>query len=224
MYRMVDLARTSNARLCDISTSEVYGGGRNGYCSEQDQKIIPPHVSVRLEYAVAKLAAEVALMNMSRVTELDVVIVRPFNIAGPRQSGRGGFVLPRFIQQALKGEPITVYGDGRMIRAFTHVVDLADGVVRVMKKGRRGDAYNVGNPSNKTTILELAQRVVRATESRSEIRFVDPKQLFGPLFEEANDKFPDADKAMNELGWRPRFSIDDVIRDAIEYIRAGRRD
>jgi UDP-glucose 4-epimerase len=152
------------------------------------------------------------------------VIIRPFNIAGPRQSGKGGFVLPRFIKQCLAGEPITVYGDGSMIRAFTHVVDVADGIILALRKGRRGEAYNIGNPANKISILELAKRTVQIAESSSRIDLVDPKALFGPLFEEANDKYPDADRSMNELGWRPRFDLDTVIRDSVEYIRAGRVD
>ncbi len=223
-YRLASLAKSQKARLCDISTSEVYGGGRDGYCSERDSKIIPPRNSVRLEYAVAKLACEVALMNMAALEEVDVVIVRPFNIAGPRQSPKGGFVLPRFLLQALNNEDLTVYGDGSMIRAFTHVKDIVDGIIRARRNGVSGEAYNIGNPANKTTILELAERVLHLTGSKSKITFVDPKQLFGPLFEEANDKYPDADRAMVELGWKPAYGIDPIIEGACDYIRAGRRD
>jgi len=222
-YAVASYANRVKAKLCDVSTSEVYGGGRDGYCSEKDSMIIPPKVSIRLEYAVAKLGAEVAMMNMARVADLHVTIVRPFNVAGPRQSGSGGFVLPRFINQALTGEPLTVYGDGQMIRAFTNVKDIVDGIVRVMRHGRRGEAYNIGNPANKTTILELAHRVLKVV-GRSSITFVDPKKLWGPLFEEANDKYPDADRAMSELGWSPRFGLDETIQQAYEYIKAGRRD
>src|SRR3990172_11312613 len=99
--RIIRMALRSNARIVDVSTSEVYGGGRDGYCSENDFKIVPPQVTVRLEYAVGKLAAEISLINATRVTPLYAAIVRPFNVAGPRQSGKGGFVLPRFISQAL---------------------------------------------------------------------------------------------------------------------------
>jgi len=221
-YAVADYCLRAKARLCDVSTSEVYGGGRDGYCSEKDSMIIPPKVSVRLEYAVAKLGCEVALMNMTKVTDLDAKIVRPFNVAGPRQSTLGGFVLPRFIKQALAGDLITVYGDGRMIRAFTHVRDVADGIMRTMCCGRRGEAYNIGNPANRITILELAKKVIDITGSRSEITFVDPKTLWGPLFEEANDKYPDADRSMNELGWRPQHDLESTILETVEYIRAGR--
>ena len=223
-YHVLHIAEKTGARLCDVSTSEVYGGGRDGYCSENDAKIITPKVSVRLEYAVAKLACEIALINTTKVSDLFAVIIRPFNISGPRQAPRGGFVVPRFIRQAIAGEPITVYGDGSMIRAFTHVADVADGIVRACRNGQRGESYNIGNPANKISILELAKRIIEISESKSRIDFVDPKVLFGPLFEEANDKFPDSDRAQRELGWKPRFQLDQVIRDTLEYIRAGRSD
>ena len=222
--RMMDLGLRWNAKVVDVSTSEVYGGGRDGYCSEKDFKVIQPKVTVRLEYAVGKLASEIALINTTRVTSLVASVVRPFNVAGPRQSGKGGFVLPRFISQALATEPLTVYGKGDMIRAFTHVKEIAQGVILTMERGLNGEAYNIGNPANKTSILELARRVIAVLESKSEISFVDPKTLFGPLFEEANDKYPDADRAMMELGWRPSRGIDDIIRDTAFYIRANRRD
>ncbi len=223
-YAIADCVLRMGARICEVSTSEVYGGGRDGYCSERDAKIIPPKVSIRLEYAVGKLACEVALTNLHRVDGLHVVIVRPFNVAGPRQSPRGGFVLPRFIQQALTGQPITVYGNGSMIRAFTHVQDIVDGMLKTMERGCPGEAYNIGNPANKTSIAALAQKVVEITQSSSRIMRVDPKQLWGCLFEEANDKFPDADRAMNELGWRPRHDLEATIRDAVRYIAEGRND
>ena len=221
-HDIVDYALARNTKVCDISTSEVYGGGRDGYCSEKDSMIIPQKISARLEYAVSKLACEVALVNTHRATGLHATIVRPFNVAGPRQATQGGFVLPRFIKQALVGEPLTVYGEGKSVRAFTHVRDIVDGIKRTMCCGKPGEAYNIGNPSNKTTILALAEKVLVITGSSSTIDFVDPKALWGPLFEEANDKYPDADRALNELKWRPQFGLDAIIRQSVEYIRDER--
>jgi UDP-glucose 4-epimerase len=223
-YAVSDYVGGVGARLCDVSTSEVYGGGRNGYCSESDSMVITPKTSVRLEYSVAKLACEVALMNQVTSRGLHAVVIRPFNVAGPRQAVGGGFVLPRFIGQALNGEDLTVYGDGRMIRAFTHVADVADGIVRALRVGPSGQIYNIGNPANKIDILHLAEEVIRLSGSSSKIVFVDPKQLWGPLFEEANDKYPDADRAINQLGWRPQYGLAETIYAALEYIRDGRRD
>lgn len=216
---MADLAQRSGARLVDVSTSEVYGGGQAGYCSETMSKIVPATSSARLEYAVGKLAAETALLNLAETRNLDVRIVRPFNVTGPRQSGRGGFVLPRFIGQALSGVDITVFGDGRQIRAFTHVKDMVNGIVHAMRNGCKGGVYNLGNPANRCSILDLAEEVKRLSETKSKIVFVDPKSIYGPLYEEANNKFPDATKAIAELKWEPRYGRHEAIRDTVNYMR-----
>jgi nucleoside-diphosphate-sugar epimerase len=129
-------------------------------------------------------------------------------------------VLPRFIQQASANLDITVFGDGSALRAFTHVRDMVGGIQLTMERGRPGEAYNVGNPHNKTSILELAKMVIRILESESRIVFMDGKKVYGPLYEEANNKFPDATKAMTELGWTPEFDIEQTIRHAYaEYRR-----
>jgi nucleoside-diphosphate-sugar epimerase len=213
-YTLMDYCIKKNCKLLDVSTSEVYGGGVEGYCSEETSKVVPAKTTIRLEYAIAKLAAETALINTCTVTKLQAIIIRPFNISGPRQSPLGGFVLPRFIQLADAGKPITVFGKGNQIRAFTHVKDMVEGIILAVENGKSGIAYNLGNVKNKTTILDLAQRVKRILKSKSEIIFVDPKTIYGPLYEEANDKFPDATKAEMELGWVAKYSIDETISDA----------
>jgi UDP-glucose 4-epimerase len=111
-----------------------------------------------------------------------------------------------------------------MIRAFTHVSDIVDGILLVMARGQRGDVYNLGNPANKISIAELADRVISLTNSKSTVSHVDPKALFGDLFEEANDKYPDADRAKNELGWNPKYTIDEIILDSYNYANSGRTD
>lgn len=205
-----------NARLLNVSTSELYGGGTS---SEDDDKIITAKTSARLEYATGKLAAEIALANLAKTEGLDVVTVRPFNIAGARQSKIGGFVLPRFAHQALTGEPLTVFGDGSQIRAFTHAPDMATGLRFAMERGVRGEVYNVGDPSNRTTIREVACRVIALANSNSRLSFVDPKTIYGEHYEEANDKLPDSSKARAELGWRPASTLNDIINDALAWER-----
>ncbi len=217
-YLLIDLALRDGARLLDVSTSEVYGGGQQGYCHESLPKIIPAKTSARLEYAIGKIAAETALVIMATVAGLDAVIVRPFNVCGPRQSGQGGFVLPRFIGQAMRGEPLTIFGDGSQIRAFTHVKDVVSGIVATMRRGRTGTVYNIGHPGNKITIGQLADAVIKTVGSSSAKAYVDPKTLYGDLYEEANDKYPDASRAMTELGWDPCFGVEDTIRDTHRYL------
>lgn len=218
--RVIELALCCKAKIVDVSTSEIYGGGKNGFCSEEDSKIVKSEVTTRLEYAVGKLAAEISLINMTRVSPLQASIVRPFNVAGPRQSGKGGFVLPRFIDQAITGKSLTVYGDGEMIRAFTHVKDIVSGSTLVMEKGINGVAYNVGNPSNKTSILNLAKLVIKHTNSKSQISLVDPNKLYGPLFSEASNKFPNAERIISSLNWAPKYTIKDIVLDTYEYMQS----
>lgn len=215
-YDIIDYCLKNSAKLLDVSTSEIYGGGVEGYCPETTPKIVPPKTTVRLEYAIAKLSMETAIANLCRVSKLKAVIVRPFNVAGKRQSPKGGFVLPRFIQQANENNPITVFGDGSDIRAFTNIKDMAEGIILTMRKGRNGEAYNIGNPKNKINILKLAKKVKKVLKSKSKIILIDPKTIYGDYYEGANDKFPDAKKAMLELGWKPKYDIDFTILEAYE--------
>ncbi len=223
-YSLIDYCLKMKTKLLYVSTSEVYGGGQEGFCSEFMPKIIPAKSSVRLEYAMAKLAMETAIVNTCKVKKFQANIVRPFNVSGKRQSILGGFVVPRFIQQAHQNLPITVFGDGQMIRAFTNVKDIANGLALVMSKGKNGEIYNIGNRANKIRIIDLAKKVKKILKSQSEIIFVDPKKIFGPLWEEANDKFPDAEKVRKDTGWIPKYDIDTTIKDAYaEYLRLLKR-
>jgi len=225
-YCVLEIALRDRAVLCNVSTSEIYGGGREGACAEHDARVFPAEVTVRLEYAAAKLAAETALINMSRSSDLAVVIVRPFNVAGPGQLAAGGFVVPRFVGQALAREPLTVYGDGRAVRAFTHVVDVAEGLVLAVRCHRKAQGsdqsyavYNLGNARNRTPILGLAHLVLQVTGSDSSIMHVDPCVLHGALFAEAGNKFPDGDLAERELGWCPSRDLERIVRDAVDYAK-----
>lgn len=207
------------ARLVNVSTSEVYGGGQS---SEDDPQVIPAEVTVRLEYAIGKLAADISLINLHESDDLAVSIVRPFNIAGPRQSAEGGFVLPRFCQAALAGRPLTVFGDGSQVRGFTHVNDVADGLWRAMTFGGRslGEVFNIGDEQNECTVKELAELVINRAKSKSRIEYVDPKTIYGPLYEEANDKLPDSRKARTELDWVALRSLDMIVEDCLQWERS----
>lgn len=211
-------AMRMEARLLFTSTSEVYG--RSGVFAEDEVKHVPPKVSVRLSYGLGKLLSEIDLFALASQQYLWVTIMRPFNIAGPRQSSKGGFVLPRFIEQALTDKPITVYGDGSQVRSFTHVVDLVAAMMMLLRSSKaKGEIFNVGNPDNKMRIGELAKLVKQLTDSRSPIRFVDPRRLHGKRFAEAFDKVPDMTKMRRMFGWSPAKDIDEIIADSLEYYR-----
>lgn len=203
--------------LVYVSTSELYGP-QTGACAETLPRVTPAGASARMEYAVAKLAAETMLLN---TPGLDVRIVRPFNVAGPRQRPDGGFVLPRFIGQAMRGEPLTVYGDGTALRAFTHVADIVDGLIAVGARGQGGDVYNLGNPDNLTTIESLASLVLDVVDPEGSYVYVDPVDLWGPGFAEAPDKYPDASLATERLSWRAYRPLRKVIEDTAHAMGAG---
>lgn len=209
-YTVAAAAKRWNAKIVDVSTSEVYGGGNQGFCQEDMPKIITNRTSARLEYAIGKLASETALINMGA----NSVIIRPFNIVGPNQGSKGGFVLPRFIEQAAKREMLTVYGDGSQVRAFTHVDDICRGLVAAMAKGKAGESYNLGNEKNRVTIKELAAMVCSFYPG-SQYGHVNPKTLWGEKFEEAADKYPDASKAREHLGWKAMISLQDIIAELV---------
>lgn len=218
-YQMIDYAVENSSRLLLASSSEVYGGGVNGLCSENTSRIVPAETTIRLEYAVGKIAIETAILNTGKMKSLSNTVIRPFNVAGPRQSGKGGFVLPRFITAAMDGRDITVFGDGNARRAFTHVRDIANGCFLAMHHSSSGKVFNLGNPKNITTIGEFAESVVKLLESSSKIVKVDPKKLYGHLYEEASDKFPDSRMTMEVLNWNPSSSLDEIIVTTWDFMK-----
>lgn len=213
------------SRLLNISTSEVYG--RPGRYHETDTLEIPARYSARDEYAVGKLAGE-RIVATAAQAGADTMTIRPFNVAGPRQSRRKGFVLPTFAEQALEGDPVTIFGDGHQERAFTAAEDVALYIVRAFELEPEtwdGRPINVGNPRNQITIGDLARRVLTVTDKRLgrepdpatwRIRHTTGKEVHGPLYEEAigTQKLPLIGEA-EALGWRPRVDLETLIERTV---------
>ncbi len=214
---VAEFALSRRIRLVNVSTSEIYGGTNGGACREDTPRTISDCIAPRIEYAVGKLAGETALIAL-KAEGLDAVIVRPFNVAGPRQGGNGGFVLPRFVGQALAGKPLTVFGSGKQQRSFTHVADIIDGLVLLAERGLSGTAYNLGNPANRVTINSLAELVLGETGSRAGTVHVDPHDIYGQTYIEAKDKWPLAGRAF-ELGWQPIHDVSRTVRDVVCWLR-----
>ncbi len=212
---VADWALHYECPLIDISTSEVYGDDSKKN-SEWDKPVIQ-HPSARSEYAVSKLAAEHMLMNTDG---LDVKIVRPFNIAGYGQRADGGFVIPRFIEQAFKGDDLTVYWPGHQQRSFTHVDDFLDGLAIVYAKGDNRTVYNIGSPWNTITIHQLAIQIASRIGSAN-VSIVRASELHGKGFVDAPDKIPNAE-LLALLGWVPYRSTGEIIQDSIRYYREKR--
>ncbi len=205
--------------VCDFSSAEVYG--RSGQLAESDTIQVPVEYSVRIEYAIAKTLTE-AIMANSKHRGLKGIVIRPFNVTGPRQSEMGGFVVPTFVQQALVGDDITVFATGEQLRAFLSVSDLTRFIVEHMDDAIESGnlIYNIGNPDNNITVRGLADMVKEMTESSSEIVYADAKKIHGELYEEAEsfEKTPVL-KAAPAVGWKPKVDLRDLIQETIDYYR-----
>jgi nucleoside-diphosphate-sugar epimerase len=214
---LIDACVDADVPLVNFSSAEVYG--RSGMLSEGSDIRVPPYYNARIEYALAKLAAEAMCIN-SKERGLRSVVLRPFNVAGARQSTYGGFVMPTFVQQALAGRPITVFATGRQKRAFLSIRDLCRFVNDYLDESvfDRPRVYNVGNPANTTTIYDLAVAVRESLASDSEIVFADPRSIHGPLYQEAEsfEKLPDIGNAQ-ELGWAPEIGLQRLIEETASY-------
>lgn len=207
----------ADAPLCVFSSAEVYG--RSGLLGEGDDIRVPIGYNARIEYAIAKILTEAMTVNSLR-RGLRAFVIRPFNVAGARQSQAGGFVMPTFVQQALTGEPITVFGTGQQVRSFTSVSDLSRFLTEFWDDALECGApiFNIGNPSNRSTIEALAHRVRDLLKSGSTIIPVDGKEIHGPMYEEAEsfEKVPVLGASL-ALGWEPRVGLDELILETASY-------
>jgi UDP-glucose 4-epimerase len=198
------------------STSEVYGNQAHAPLRETDGCAYGPSTKARWSYAASKLLDEFMALGYHRTMHLPVVIARFFNTVGPRQTGRYGMVIPRMVAQALRHEPITVYGDGLQTRTFTHVKDAVESVVRLMDvSAAEGEVVNIGGVEE-VSILELARRIKARTGSRSEIRLIPYDEVFPKDFEDMQRRVPSTDKLCELTGFRPETRLDEILNDVIQ--------
>lgn len=203
------------------STSEVYGKSDKLPFREDGDSVIGATTTRRWAYACAKALDEFLGLAHWHETRLPVVIVRLFNTVGPRQTGQYGMVIPRFVRQALKGEPITVYGDGTQSRCFGHVQDIIGGIVGLMNHDESaGQVFNIGN-DQETSILELAQRVLDLTGSKSEIKIIPFSEAYPAGFEDMQRRIPDLSKIRKTIGYEPKRDLDQILKDVIAQFQDG---
>lgn len=206
-------------RLLYASTSEIYGKNASAGLTEQSDRILGPPSIARWSYSTAKAFGEALTLGYHRERDSDNVVVRLFNTVGPRQTGAYGMVLPRFVGQAIRGEDLTVYGDGSQSRCFSHVYDTIRALVMLMdEEGARGAAFNVGR-STEITILELAETVIEQTGSTSDIRMVPYEEAYGEGFEELGRRCPDTSALEQMTGWRSTRGVEEAIDDVAAFER-----
>jgi UDP-glucose 4-epimerase len=202
-----------NKRIIIASTSEIYGKNPSQPVKETDDRVVGAPQKIRWTYADAK-ALEEAIAHSLYLTEgLRVTTIRFFNTVGPRQTGRYGMVVPRFVQAATKNEDITIYGDGTQSRVFCHVLDAIDAVLKITKEDKTiGEVFNVGG-EGETTIQQLAQKIITNTKSASKITFTAYSDAYPAGFEDMQRRVPDINKAKSALGWKPTRNLDQIISD-----------
>jgi UDP-glucose 4-epimerase len=207
------------AKVVIASTSEVYGKGiRVPFC-EEDDVVLGPTNKNRWSYAASKMVDEFLALAYHQSRGLPVVIARLFNTVGPRQTGRYGMVVPRFVKQALAGEPITVYGDGQQSRCFCDVSDTVRALVDLAQlTDAVGRVFNVGS-AEETTIMALAERVKEATGSRSSIQLIPYDQAYAPGFEDMRRRVPDTSHIERLCGWQASLSLDDILARMISHLQ-----
>jgi nucleoside-diphosphate-sugar epimerase len=203
------------------STSEVYGkSDALPFREDGDLKLGPTNVG-RWAYACSKAIDEFLAIAHWKERQLPTVVVRLFNTVGPRQTGRYGMVVPRFVRQALAGQPLTVYGEGVQRRCFCHVSDVATGLSQLMRhEAAYGEVINVGS-QEEVSILELAERVIRITGSTSHVSLIPYDEAYEEGFEDMHRRIPDTAKVEGMIGWRPARTLDDVIADVAESAKVA---
>ncbi|MGH7554596.1 MAG: NAD-dependent epimerase/dehydratase family protein [Longimicrobiales bacterium] len=201
------------------STSEVYGKSSKVPFAEEADLTLGPTTHSRWAYACSKALDEWLAMAYSRERKVPVIIARFFNTVGPRQTGQYGMVLPTFARQALRGEPITVYGTGEQSRCFAHVRDAVEAVVRLIEsQAATGEVFNIGS-EEEVTINRLAELVRAAAGSRSEIVHIPYKEAYAEGFEDMQRRIPDARKLERTIGFRPLTPLATIIADVVEHER-----
>jgi UDP-glucose 4-epimerase len=208
-------------RVLVASTSEVYGDHREEKpLHESARRIYGPTTARRWAYADSKAVDEFLALAYHDERQLDCVIVRLFNTVGPRQTGQYGMVIPRFVASALEGRPLEVYGDGTQTRCFCHVQDAIRALMGLMDdRSVSGEIFNVGS-ANRISILDLAKRVIAATESESGFEFIPYERVYGGI-EDMLHRIPSIEKIKARIGWEPEFDLQQILADVIRHTRTA---
>lgn len=203
-------------RILIASTSEIYGKNTKNPLSENDDRIIGTPQKLRWTYSDAKALEEATAYHLFLTKNLKVTIVRFFNTVGPRQTGKYGMVIPRFVKSALKNQDIRIFGDGTQSRNFCHVKDAVSAVLLLVENIKSvGEVYNIGG-DEEVSILNLAKKVISHTGSHSKISFVRYEEAYKSGYEDMMRRVPDTSKLKSLTGWKTNFNLDEIITDIVK--------
>lgn len=212
-------ARRYRKKILIASTSEIYGKLGNVPFNEDDDSLIGATTHHRWAYATSKMLDEFLALAYHKEMGLPVVIFRLFNTIGPRQRGRYGMVVPRFVRQALSGSDITVYGDGNQSRCFCDVRDVIPAITALAESSKaEGRVFNIG-AKDEITIIDLARKVKNMCDSQSSIILVPYEQATEQGFEDMRRRIPDTSRINELIGWNPSITLDDTIADIIQQFK-----
>ncbi|MBV8781782.1 MAG: GDP-mannose 4,6-dehydratase [Phycisphaerae bacterium] len=218
---VLDAANRFRRPVLITSSSEVYGKGTRVPFSEDDDVVMGPTRTTRYCYAYCKGIDEFLALSYFKQYALPVTVVRLFNTVGPRQVGRYGMVMPRFISAALSDQPLVVHGDGEQTRCFCHVADVVDAMLKLIESPKAvGRVFNLGG-EEEISINALARRVIDLARSSSSIQHVSYEQAYGHQFEDMTRRVPKLDRIREVIGFRQTRSLDEMIRSIVEQQQSG---
>ena len=210
---VLSAASKLDKRILIASTSEIYGKNPNQPLKETDDRIIGAPQKLRWSYSDSKAIEEAMARALYLEKQTRVTTVRLFNTVGPRQTGRYGMVIPRFVDSALKGQPVSIYGDGYQTRVFCHVLDTVDALIKIIgTEYSIGEVYNLGGVGE-ISITELAKRVIKLTNSKSELQYIPYEEAYPTGFEDMERRVPDISKIQSTINWAPARDLDKIITD-----------
>jgi UDP-glucose 4-epimerase len=212
-------AHKHGKKVLVTSTSEIYGKNTSDRLHEDDDRILGSPLKSRWSYSEAKAIEEILAFTYWKQKGLPTVITRLFNTVGPRQTGHYGMVIPRFVSQAIRGEPITVFGDGSQTRCFCYVGDVVAALVKLMDHPEAvGRVFNIGG-ADEVSIEQLAHRVIELAGAESKVRYVSYEEAYEEGFEDMHRRVPDTTRAEQLVGFVPTIGLDDIIRSVIDHQR-----
>ena len=216
---VLNAAQKYDKRILIASTSEIYGKNSKQPLSETDDRVIGIPQKLRWTYSDAKALEEATAYFLFLTKKLRVTTIRFFNTVGPRQTGKYGMVIPKFVRAAIDNEPLRIFGDGSQSRVFCHVSDAVKAILALSTNDKTvGEVFNIGG-KGEISIVDLARLIIKQTKSKSEISFVDYKDAYTTGFEEMARRVPDVSKIKNFIAWEPKLGLDIIINDVANSYR-----
>jgi UDP-glucose 4-epimerase len=220
---VMEMAHRYRKKVLIASTSEIYGKNIHGPFKEDDDRVLGSPLKSRWSYSTSKAVDEILAYVYWKEKQVPTIIVRLFNTVGPRQSGAYGMVIPRFVSQALAGQPLKVHGEGKQTRCFLHVRDVVDAMIKLAEHPRAvGEVFNLGS-QEEISIEELAERVIQLTKSASRIDYVPYEEAYEEGFEDMPRRIPDISKIRSLIGFQPTMNLNQIILSVVESLAPDRQ-